>query len=284
MKFISRLIISSTIYMCLFAATFSCEEIVRLELPDGEERIVISGWVTNEDAAYQVAITKTISFDDQRPNPGVTGAEVYVTDRIDIRYDFTEGEMLGVYESDPSVFRGIPGNAYVLHVILEDGTEYISAREVLNSVSTLEPITFSSFQDPISNIPNYFVKGVIDDVPSVRNFYRWKMFVNGTLRNTPDDIIIFNDKFTDGNRFENRASNITLSAQDEVFLEHWSMSEGAHDYYELLVSQTKLSFGGTNAPPSIVHGNLVNANDEDELVLGYFGASEITSQQINIDP
>ena len=261
---------------------FSCEEVVDLDLPTGEKLIVISGWITNQPGPYEVTITETIGFNNQNPNPGVGGAQVFTTDRLGIRYDFTETENVGVYRSDPDDLRGIPGNAYVLHVILEDGTEYASDQQVLNPVPDLEDVSIDSFLDVINSEPNFFVKGFILDEPSIRNFYRWRVFVNGNLQNTPDDLIVFNDKFTDGRRFENRADNILLNENDVVILEHWSLSEGAFRYYELLISQTKSDFGGTNTPPAIVHGNLSNINDNSETVLGFFGASEILNYDIEV--
>lgn len=263
---------------------WSCEEIVNLDLPTGPERVVISGWITNEVQPYEIHITKTNAFDDQRPNPALSGAEVYVIDRLSVRYDFREIGETGIYVSDPRELVGQPGNAYTLHVILADGGEYVSKQETLHPVPALEPLSFDSFLDPITSVPNYFVKGFINDVADIRNFYRWRVFVNGDLKNRPEEIIVFSDKFTDGNRFENRAANISLAAMDTVYLEHRSLSEGAFDYYELLVSQTRSQFGGINTPPAIVHGNLSNISNESEVVLGYFGASEITTHQIIVNP
>jgi len=282
-------LIRNTVVTGLLVLLVCCEDSINLDLPLGSERIVISGWITNLEEPYTVSVSRTVGFNDQTTKPGISGAEVYVVDRFSNRYDFLETSHTGIYQSNQNEFKGTPGNAYILHVNIEDGSEYYSSWEVLNAVPDLDTVFFETFFNPELPItdPNskvYFTKGSIDDIPVVRNYYRWKMYINDTLRSRPEELVIFDDKFTNGNVFETKVTDILLKSGDKLKLEQWSLSQGAFDYYSLLVSQIKNDQVGPNTPPSTVKGNIYCLGDPEELVLGYFGASEITVKYAEVSP
>lgn len=265
-----------------------CEAPIDLELPEGQPRMVISGWVTTDQRAYTVSVTRTVGFNDNTTNPGISRAEVYVLDRSSSRYDFIESTDLGIYRSNPNEFTGIAGEAYQLHVKLPDGSEYISDREILQPVPSLDTVFFDTSFDPTLPITDpdakvYFVKGSIADIPNVKNFYRWKMYINDTLKDKPEELVIFDDKFTDGNTFEAKVTDILLKNGDQLKLEQWSLTEGAFDFYSLLVSQISSDQIGPSTPPSAVTGNMRNINDPDDIVLGYFGASEVVVKTAEVE-
>ncbi|MEQ9286503.1 MAG: DUF4249 domain-containing protein [Cyclobacteriaceae bacterium] len=272
----------------IWALILGCEEPIDLVLPEGQPRVVISGWVTTDKRAYTVSVTRTVGFNDHTTDPGVTGAEVYVLDRSSRRYDFSESAKRGIYLSDPDQFTGVPGEAYQLYVNLPDGAEYVSNREILHSVPNLDTVFFDTSFDPTLPITDpdakvYFVKGSIADIPNVKNFYRWKMYINDTLKDKPEELVIFDDKFTDGNTFEAKVTDILLKNGDQLKLEQWSLTEGAFDFYSLLVSQISSDQIGPSTPPSAVTGNMRNINDPDDIVLGYFGASEVVVKTAEVE-
>ena len=110
------------------------------------------------------------------------------------------------------------------------------------------------------------------------------MFVNDTLKNRPEEIVIFDDKFTNGNVFETKVTDIFLKSGDKLKLEQWSLTQQAYDYYSLLISQISSDQIGPSTPPSTVKGNIYCPSNPDELVLGYFGASEITVKYAEVNP
>ncbi len=275
--------------LALGVAFTSCEEPADLDLPLGEPRMVISGWITNKEEPYTVSVTQTIGFNDQSTDPGVEGAEVYVTDRLSRRFDFNPTTQKGIYQSDPNTLTGIPGEAYILHVVLPDGKEFVSEREVLQPVPKLDTVFYGTSFDPTLPItdPNakvFFAKGTIEDIPDIRNFYRWKMYVNDTLKNLPGEVVIFNDKFTDGRTFELKVTDILMKEGDELRVEQLSLTESAYDYYALLIALLDNAQVGPNTPPSAIRGNIRCVGEPDELVLGYFGASQIIEKTIRIGP
>jgi len=266
----------------------SCEDPVILDLPVGEEKLVVNGWITNEKIPYSIQLYKTIGFNDQSDFPPVSNAEVYITDRLSFRYDFVEIDQSGFYQSDTSSLQGKQGEAYILHIELEDGTIYQSEREVLNPLSEISNVSSDFFFDPGLSVDDidakiYFVQALINDISNVNNYYRWKITVNGILRNKPEELLLFDDKFTDGATFRIRASNVTMELNDVVVLEHRSLTQSAFVYFQQISSQ--LSSGLVpNTPPAIIFGNIINVSDSTEVVLGYFGASAVSKFELIIRP
>ena len=275
----------------VFSSAFliSCVDSVDLDLPLGTERVVIGGWITTDNQPYEISVTRTIGFNDIDSDAEISGAEVYVLNRFSERFDFLESNKKGIYVSDPNEFLGETGERYTLYVNLKNGSRYVSASEFLQTVPELDTLFFGTSFDPVLPVsdPNakvFFAKGRIVDTPVVRNYYRWKMYVNDTLRNKPEEFVIFNDKFTNGNLFETKVTEILLKSNDSLRLEQWSLSKRAFDYYSLLISQISNDQIGPSTRATAVRGNMRSLTDSEELVLGYFGASEIIVRGAKVIP
>lgn len=265
----------------LGALELSCIDQINLDLDTGRSNLVVFGWITNEDKPYEIVISQSIAFSNQSSYPPVTGAEVYVVDQLGNRYDFIEDVNSGHYFSDPGTFVGAPGNAYQLWFEY-NGDTYLSAIETMPELTTVDDAFINFIADPADfeideNDQNFFVSAFIDDDPSVDNYYRWKVYVNGQLRNLPEELVLFDDRFTNGNRFKYDAGNVVFTELDKIYFEHLSLSKGAYDFYLDLKEQTSGSTLSPRIQPGIVEGNITNQNDPSQLILGYFGASEVVS-------
>lgn len=262
-----------------------CVDPADLDLPTSEPKLVVFGWITNEPRPYEISLTLTNNFSDRSAYPVVTGAEVYVLDRLDQRHDFIEQGATGKYYSDPNSFVGVIGNAYRLYVNTTDGNQYSSSSEALWSVPPLESTEISFLADPdIFEIgddeDNYFVTGFVDDDGELSNYYRWKVFVGDVLQNRPDELTIFDDNTANGNVFRFDANNVLFKKDQVVRIEHSSLTASAYEYYSLLKRQTQNNQLEPRPLPAMILGNISNTNDSNELVLGYFGASEVQSYDL----
>ena len=101
-----------------------------------------------------------------------------------------------------------------------------------------------------------------------------------------ESVNVFSDEFVDGNRvtgrevavlpFESRYPALVLVSQYSITLDHYR--------FKLLLQNLSAETGGLNAtPPAAIIGNIVNPNDPEEKVLGYFGASANRSKYVYID-
>lgn len=263
----------------------SCIDPINLDLDTGKTNLVVFGWITNESKSYEIKLSRSNGYSDQSGFPAISGAQVYVSDYLNNRYDFEEVGSTGSYLSDPSSFVGVPGYFYQLTII--DGEQtYISAMEEMPHLGIAEDAFVNFIADPSefeidSNDENFFITAFINDDPSMENYYRWKVYVNDELRNQPEELVLFDDRFTNGNKFRFDAANVLFTEFDVAYFQHMSMSKSAFDYYNDLKAQTSNSTLSPRTQPGVIIGNMSNLNDPEELVLGYFGASEV--ELVNVE-
>ncbi|UXP31373.1 DUF4249 domain-containing protein [Reichenbachiella agarivorans] len=255
-----------------------CIEPVSLELGSGQSDFVVFGWLTNQDEQYQISLTKSNGFNDREAYPLVNDAQVYVYSGSGARYRFVEEKNSGIYFPEDDGFIGEVGESYLLYVIVEEDT-LVSTTEYLMPLPKIDSSFVSFVVDPSrfevqENQANYYVSAMIQDQPNVRNYFRWKVYVNGVLRNTPSELVLFDDLFLDGNRFRVDANNVLFKKGDSVSVVQYSLSEQAYNYYVQLKGQTDNSTLTPNAKPSILEGNISSLSSPEIQVFGYFGASE----------
>ncbi|MEP3390644.1 MAG: DUF4249 domain-containing protein [Reichenbachiella sp.] len=269
------------IILCLVGLIYSsCIDPIDLDLDTGESHLVVYGWITNEVTPYEIKLSESNGYSDQSGYPAVLGAEVYVTDHVGNRYDFNEIPGTGKYQSDPVYFVGSPGSIYQL-TVLHNQERYSSTPEEMPALSAAEDAFVNFIADPADfeidpEDENFFLSAFVDDDSATANYYRWKVYVNGELRNSPEELVLFDDQFTNGNKFKFDAGNVLFTQSDEAYFQHMSLSKGAFDYYNNLKEQISNSTLSPRVLPGIVEGNMANLDDSDELVLGYFGASEVS--------
>ncbi len=255
---------------------------IDVDLPEGEEKLVVFGNLTNEDELQSIKISRTTPFKSRDPYPSESGATVYVTDRLNNRIDFEEKTDVndGIYYA-PSDFQVTPGDAFVLNVITTNDEHIVSTREGVKPISeivnTIITPVIEDEEEPVDpELDNYYISALIDDEVGIKNFYKWKIYVNGELRNLPSELTLFDDKVSDGLVFRFDASNVLFKLGDSVSVKHGSMSEAAYKYYQLLRSQTDHDQLDDNfTKPSILNSNMVNVNNPDQLILGYFSAQDV---------
>ncbi|MEO9851314.1 MAG: DUF4249 domain-containing protein [Reichenbachiella sp.] len=272
------------ILIAISLISLSCIDQINLNLESGTTNLVVFGWITNETRPYEVKLSLSNAYSDQSGYPPIIGAEVYVTDQLANRYDFMEIPNTGRYLSDPSDFIGRPGDVYQLTIIHEEKT-YLSALETMPSLTQVEDAFVNFIADPAdfeidAGDENFFISAFVLDDPNEDNYYRWKIFVNSELRNQPEELVLFDDRFTNGNKFKYDAGNVVFTESDIPYFQHMSLSKGAYDFYLNLKEQTSSSTLSPRIQPGIISGNMINENDPNELVLGYFGASEVITVEI----
>lgn len=259
----------------------SCEDVVELDLPEAEKKLVVDGWLTNESDLKTVKLSLTGPYFDNSPTPRVVGAAVSVIDNKGNLFTFQETAD-GLYQSS---FTLEPGSIYSLQITTAEGKEYISAGEMLTAVPPIDSLYFlfkkkTSFEDE-----GYFVYVNLKDPAGEKNFYRWKYYINGVYQNKAENIIFETDELVDGNDINDIQFNWEpLAEGDVVKIEQISISENAYHYLRVLKEQL-LGGGGTfSTPPAPVKGNMTSKTNPSETVLGFFGVSSVDSKEILIQP
>lgn len=271
-----------TLYKNLFlflgatAILSSCQDVVDLDLPEGDEFLVVEGWITNENRTHDVILTTTAAyFDDADPSPA-TDAMVFIRD--------DEGMETLLAETSPGVYTypdsGIVGKSYQLEIVLENGKRYLSSFEEI-----FEPVPILDIKWQLSeDEPDLDDGENIDDIYDVLIFtiepaglgdnYRWRSILNGKEAREPFDIFVTDDQFVDGNPIPDFNVTDKLYSQfDTVVIIQERISRDAREFLQLLQTQTAFVGGPFDPPPSPIRGNIQNVNDPDDIALGFFGAS-----------
>jgi hypothetical protein len=139
-----------------------------------ESLLVIDGLITDANRSYTVQLSRT--FQEQNSTPAyVSGATVFISDNTGGKNYLTyEGN--GIYKTDSTVFRGIIGRTYVLHILTVENDEYESEPCTLLSVPEIDSIYIARDQKLINN-QTESVEGVSIYLDSKGGdndqYYRW---------------------------------------------------------------------------------------------------------------
>lgn len=258
----------------------SCEDVIELDLPETEKRVVVDAWLTNTSEVQTVKLSYTGSYFDNSPTPMLTGATVTVSDNYGNIYELIEEEP-GVYRQN---FMPQVKYIYTLEITTEEGVNYISDPEVMEPVPDLEELYFEYKTKSIFEEEGYYVFIGLKDPAGEKNFYRWKYYINDVLQNTPDYFVFQNDDLVDGAELYDIQYNFEpLNVGDKVRIEQYAISEGAYNFLYIVREQITSGRGTFDAPPAPVKGNIYNLNNRQETVLGYFGVSAVDAKEIIIE-
>ena len=271
----------STIFV-LSIGVMSCDEEVDLTLPAAPERLIVEGRVEKiigeTDYQQQVTLSTLNDFFDQSQTPRVTDAQVSVRD--------SEGNIFN-YSPDPAVpgryfndeLRGETGETYTLTIQWRDET--YEATETLRAVPALDSV-YQKFEEE-NTFEDGGIKLAVDfvDPAGQENYYFWELYSDGQNQILADPgnsgNVIAKDEFWDGQRIEGYFPNEerVFTAGDEVIVRHIGISKQTYDYLFLLFEQTGQTGQLIDVPPALIKGNIRNLTNQENIAMGYFGASEV---------
>jgi len=276
-------------YGFLFLAILftSCEDKVELDLPEGEKRLVVEGFITDEERSHFVFLTYTSAYFSNGDSPKVTDATVVLRDDT--------GAEIVLDEFAPGVYTypngGEIGRTYHLEITLPDGERYRSNPELLKEVSPIldikSPVSARQPNALFDEDPDQIYEVVIDtfEPEGVGDYYRWRSIVNGVLKSQPFDISVASDEFVDGNPILNfNVTNQLYFQGDSVTIIQESISRGLYDFLVLVQAQTAFVGSPFDTPPVPIKGNVINTENQDLPALGYFGATARSRASIVVGP
>ncbi len=280
------------IYLFFLSALFlaSCQDVIDIDIPEGEKRVVINGRVTDTLPVY-VQVLSTVNYLSTAPNPGMSDCTVKLyEDGVEVA-TLAENDTLPGYYEHP--FTGKENSDYFIEVIFPEGhpvfpgTRWVSVSETMNRVPGVDS-TYSKFQPRQPFIAEGYYAFVMFTEPQGQgDNYRQRLWKNDSLFASQFDLTFFNDDFIDGRSFNDidlPAVQISGAADtgDVYVAELSSISSEGYKFLELLQQQT-VQVGSTfDPPPAPIFGNIVNADNPNQLGLGYFFASKLTYAEVEI--
>jgi hypothetical protein len=273
----------------LLLISTSCQDVIELDLPEGEKRVIINGRVSDTLPVY-VEIYATVNYLSSDSNPMMCDVNVVLFENNEPVAELQPSSDCGKYEHP---FRGTEGNYYHIEVSFPEGHPYFpgkkwqSTPEIMSRVPSADS-TYSLFYPAQPFIEEGYYAFLMFTEPAGRgDHYRVRLWKNDTLYDTQYDLSFFNDEFIDGYAFNDNpipAINIgSVSKPGDYYkVELSSISSSGYKFLSLLQQQT-VQVGSTfDPPPAPIFGNIFNANNPDELGLGYFFVSKLTYTDIEI--
>ena len=274
--------ITVSLIFALSIGLMGCDEEVDLTLPSPPARLIVEGRVEKiigeTDYQQQVTLSTLNDFFDQSQTPRVTDARVMVSDSKGNTFNYSpDPEIPGRYFNDD--LKGEVGETYTLTI--EWRNEIYEATETLMAVPVLDSV-YQKFEDE-NAFEDGGLKLAIDftDPAGTENYYFWELFSEGQNQILADPgnsgNVIARDEFWDGQRIEGYFPNEekTFTAGDEVTVRHIGISEETYDYLFLLFEQTGQTGQLIDVPPALITGNIRNLTNQENIAMGYFGASEV---------
>jgi hypothetical protein len=244
-------------------ALASCRKVIDLKLNNSEAQYVLKGEVNEGEIVHTLTITKTVAFDEDNVFPGVSGANVVLSD------DQGNSETLvdlgnGNYETVN--FLGVEGRIYTFSVTVDGKSfESKSTIPVIVPLTGLEFIPVSFFgQTGYAIVPKFL------DQAGVKNSYLFYYYKKDSV-DVNSGYIISNDDFADGKLNEQPFfGDYGPSLGDTVIYKMWGIDENVYKYYFSFDQNTS---GNSGAPANPVSNWTNNA-------LGYFTAQNFQSLEV----
>jgi len=251
--------------------TVGCQEVIDIDLNEGEPTLVVEGLITDQPGPYRVKLSLTTSYFDDESAPSVTTAIVIITENSSL-VDTLIQIKPGVYHTK-KIMQAAVGNTYDL-LIRYDGESYESSTE-LKSVSDLDSLTYEFEEENIFLDEGYYVSLWAQEPEGMGDYYRWIYYSNGEIADSLD-LLYSSDEFIDGSYISGFQLFYTQQLGDTVLVEQLSLNEDAYEFYRQLDEQE--SFGNLfDTPPANITGNISNR------AWGLFEASSVKSKEIIIE-
>jgi hypothetical protein len=268
MKVFEKMNIFKYIFPLILLLAVACEKVIDVDLNEADPVIVLEGNLSNNINEVEVKISMTSSYFDTLPSEKVSGAIVKVTSDVGDNFVLHETEK-GIYKTKKSWFK--EGGTY--NLLVETNGEIYMASSKLNSPVFIDSVRFYYEDSPFFE-QGYYVNVFFDDPPGVSNYYRLKYLKNGVFQNRIEDLILFDDRYVDGNTIEITLFNQPFELNDTVALQLVSLDEGAYDY--LKTFQELVNNNPGSAAPANPNSNISNG------ALGYFSAWSSSSKSVII--
>jgi len=270
---IKRILLAG-VMLIMFLLTSGCEDVINVKLDNIEPRIVIEGYILEENPPYAaVIIHETADFYKLSNFTMVTGASVTISDaegRIDTLDEFDDGVYLTPF-INPAV-----GRIYTASVTTAEGVTY-------SATSTLQlPITIDSMvteYQPGGGFgydadEGYRLHVFFTDRDSINEYCNIKVQVNDSILTS---YYLYDDQFSDGNIINYEYFGDVFQPGDIIYAATFAMDSTVFEYFSML--QNCIAYTDDNT----VEGIPANPHSNwDNDALGYFGAFNVSYDQIRV--
>ncbi|WP_224996805.1 DUF4249 domain-containing protein [Cesiribacter sp. SM1] len=255
----------------------SCRELVTLDLPQQEPRLIVEGHVTDTQGPHTVKLSLSQDYFSTTPAQVVEDAVVRISD------DAGNSEVLlytgsGVYATQ--ALQGVVGRSYSLEIDWR-GEHYTSSgtlmpKGIVDSLS----VAYYEAIPPVFDA-GYYLTFYGKIPPEAADFYRVQVYENDSLYNDRTDLLIPDSRFVPSTIVEQLQYPFEIG--DTVRLELYSLDRNMYDYYVELRSLLFNDGGLFSPPPRNPTSNIINVSNPDNQPLGFFQVASFDTGTIIIE-
>lgn len=179
----------SYLYLVLFFFCFtSCEDVIEIDLNEGDTRIVIEAQLTDLSNFQQIRVSQTVPFSEAVKSKAIIDAQVLVADNEGRNYYFQHTEN-GVYVKPD--FKPVAGRTYRLEIKVANEVYASSCKmPAYVEVDSIGVVKEKIFKDDY-----YFATFKFNDPENEDNYYKYDLAINkGPFKFSAT----YNDKFNNG--------------------------------------------------------------------------------------
>lgn len=277
-----------------------------------DPKLIVDGLITDLSGPQKVVLSYSAAYNNNNSVFGryETHANVIIQDNEGIQTPLYHTRS-GIYES-PHDFRGQVGKSYFIKITLPDGKEYQSTPDELNYVPPIDTILgeyqefsegflrgqfnlFLEFSDSEKKDEFYsftwshykFEKycSIVRDIQNGVTYVQkccencWSFVrCNGCIN-------LLSDRFINGKKARVSIANVPYDSKEPYFIsiEQRSLTKVAHAFWTAVDEQINNAGGVFDRPPVTIRGNVFRIGDEEEQVLGFFGASSVQRKSVHFD-
>jgi hypothetical protein len=164
------------IFIFIFIAflSSSCEQDLNIDIKTNDKRLLVDGEFTNDTAIHTLKLYCSGSLITGQPQTVISGAKVYVTDKIDTIYYVESNDTPGLYQTKNKCF-GIVGHTYYLSISNID-VDNDGQNESYNA-SGLIPVPVKI--DSMLSYRGVYENGDAGGAPAIYNDIYFKILYNG---------------------------------------------------------------------------------------------------------
>ena len=300
MSLIQKIILTSFLFLLN-----NCISKFLPEANEDKELLVVEGLITDQPGINTVKLSRSLPPGVRNTANPVTGCSVQISDNFGNKYSLNETEA-GTYITDSSIFQGIIGRSYILHIILINASgihHYESFPMEMKPVPPIDSIYYEKVTINPGDKWNQAQEGCqvylnTHDPTNQCKYYRWEytetwkivlpysvpnkvcwVSANSDLINIKNTSVIYEDRI---DRFPlSFISNATdrLSVKYSMLVNQYSLNEDEYLYWEKLQNITQQVGGLYDIVPAAIPSNVYSLDDPNEKVLGYFSVSASSSKR-----
>jgi hypothetical protein len=295
------------ISLCLMLTLSSCTEKFLPETGEDKDLLVVEGLITDQPGQNTIKLSTSLPLGERSVAQPLSGAIVSISDDLGNSYTFVE-KSEGAYVPD-SLFHGVVGNSYVLHVKCDKQRNYRiyeSTPMLLRPVPPIDSVYYERLilATAIDGFPTQEGAQVYLNAYDRSNsckYYRWEFdetwqfelpydvqnrvcYATGHSRN----ILIKNtSSFSEDKILRQPVTTIDnnsdrLSVKYSILVNQYSLNEEEYEYWEKLSNVTEQVGSLYDVVPNSIPGNIRCLEQPYENVLGYFSVSSVKSKRIFI--